>query len=276
MLPEDLVVEEVYKQIARSRVRLPRIVPNNDGTVHEVTVTTRSTPKSTTTSRSPESVTPVTPDGQPQLPETRFPSRLSTNMWVFGEDRRRGRPRWHPPLPQCRSPWQACNSCSCKTLCDCPPGRPRPWLPWAPTWEQSWHRKPLEEASVGSRRRLRWQVWEMCTTDCNGWWTPRARHLIYAHSRWIPPRKFHPPQQIRSCQHAGTSSSRGLRLHDRGVRTETITEGCAAMHLLLNYHIPTPPDLLHGKSRTLPCSPAGSHSACGLGVAKFQVHRNPC
>ena len=193
--------------------------------------------------------------------------RSPLHTWVFREHLRRGRPRWGSPLSECRSLWQACNSCSCMTLCECPPGRPWPWLPWMRIWEQSWHQKPLDEASVGCRRRLQWQVWELWTTDCNGWWTLRAQHLIYAHSRWIPPRNFHQPQQIKSCEHACTSASHGLRLYDHGVWTQTITEGCATMLLYL-IAISQPCQIFcMARVETLPCGSAGSHLVCGLVVA---------
>ena len=144
---------------------------------------------------------------------------LALHTWVIQEHRRHGRSRWEIPLSQRRSLWQPYRIGSCKTHCDCPPGRPWPWLPRARTWEQSWHWKPSDEVSVGSKRRQRWQVWEMWTTDCIRWWPPRPQHLKYAHSRWIHPRNFHPPQQIKSCQHVCTSALRSLRLYDHGLRT---------------------------------------------------------
>ena len=71
MLLEDLVVEEVYKHNSAPRANLPRIQRNNDGKVHAVTSTTRSTPTS-------RNATAVTSSGQLQVPTTPFLSMFGT------------------------------------------------------------------------------------------------------------------------------------------------------------------------------------------------------
>ena len=186
MLPADLVVEEVYsRQYGGSRGDLQQMEPNTDIIVPAVTSTSRSTPCSRT-------ATPVTPKGKPQENMTSFLSKSGTAIVSVLRILSKRTPAVRPTpittpftviglqylfvqdtvwLPACTAMAMVAMKANMATM-----------------------RAIFALEAIEKRRQLRWEVWELCTIDCNGWWTPKPRHLIYAHSRWIPPHNCPPPQ----------------------------------------------------------------------------------